>query len=269
MWNTDLATTQKINDFKVDLVKSHQKELLNYFMKDEAKMMKFMSWIIYAIQKIPSLLNDRNSLVSAVLELAQLWISPGITQESYILPYKWKATAVIGYQGFIWLLYKAWITSIYAEIVKEKDTFKNILWTNPHLIHEVNSKLSKKDRWETIWCYVVVKMNWESIYKYMHIDDILEFRSFSQSYKDEKKRIYSPWTEKNDPEDNMKKKTVLKQMMKYLPKNDTLAKAVELDNKESPANWTKEVMTWSETDQEKAQKVIDNLNSNQNKEDGK
>lgn len=267
MWNTNLSTTQKINDFKVDIVRSHQKELLNYFMKDENKMMKFMSWIVYSIQKIPSLLNDRDSLISAILELAQLWIAPGITQESYILPYKQKATAVIGYQGFVWLLYKAWITSVYAEIVKEKDVFKNILWTDPKLIHEVDSKLSKENRWKTIWCYVVVKMNGESIYKYMNIDDILEFRNFSQSYK-WKWKEYSPWNEKNDPEDNMKKKTVLKQMMKYLPKNEILAKAVELDNKESPVNWTKEVMTWWESDQEKAKKALENLKPN-NENDAK
>jgi len=255
---TNLTTTQQINNFKVDIVEKHQKELLNYFMKDEQKMMKFMSWIIYAVQKIPSLLNNRDSLISAVLELAQIWISPGITQEAYILPYKWKATAIIGYQGFVWLLYRAWITSIYAEIVKEKDIFKNILWTDPKLIHEVNSKLSKAERWKTIWCYVVVKMNWESTYKYMNIDDILKFRDFSQSYN-WKWKEYSPWNEKNDPEDNMKKKTVLKQMMKYLPKNDTLAKAVELDNKESPANTPKEITTWGEEDKEKAQKKLNNL----------
>jgi hypothetical protein len=42
MGNTELAT-KKIQNFKVEIVKNYQKELLNYFMKDENKMMKFMS----------------------------------------------------------------------------------------------------------------------------------------------------------------------------------------------------------------------------------
>lgn len=267
MWNTELTTT-KINNFKVEIVSNYQKELLNYFMKDENKMMKFMSWVVYAIQKIPSLLDDTSSLTSAVLELAQLWIAPGIMQEAYILPYKGKATAIIGYQGFVRLLYEAGINSVYAEIVREKDTFKNILWIDPKIIHEVDPKLSQKDRWEAIGCYIVVKVNWEVIYKYMNKDDIYKFREYSQSYN-WKWQAYSPWLEKNDPELNMWKKTVFKQMIKYLPKNEKIAQASEIDNRESPANGTKEVMTGWESAQEKAKKAIDNLNSNQNKQDGK
>ncbi len=268
MWNTNLTTQKKIDDFKVQIVTNYKKELLNYFMKNEVQMMKFMSWIIYSIQKIPSLLNDTDSLTSAIMELAQLWIAPGIMQEAYILPYKGKATAIIGYQGFVRLLYEAWIKSVYTEIVRDKDTFKNILWINPKIIHEVDPELSQKDRWNAIWCYVVVKVNNETIYKYMNKEDIYKFREYSQSYN-WKWKEYSPWLEKNDPELNMWKKTVFKQMIKYLPKNEKIAKANEIDNLESPANWTKEVMTWWETAQEKAQKAIDNLNSNQNQENGK
>jgi len=34
----------------------------------------------------------------------------------------------------------------------------------------------------------------------------------------------------------MWKKTVLKQLVKYLPKNEVIAKAIEIDNEEAPVN---------------------------------
>lgn len=257
---TELSVNEKIDNFKVSIVKKYNKELLNYFMQDEKKMMKFMSWVIYSIQKVPSLLNDVDWLMWATLELAQLWISPGITQEAYILPFKGKATAMIWYQWFVNLLYKAWITSIQAEIVREKDLFKNILWLNPNLIHEVDPRLAENDRGDIIGCYVVVKLNWESIYKYMSKNDILEYRKYSQSYKDEKGRVYSPWNENNDPQLNMWKKTVFKQLVKYLPKNELIAKAIEIDNEEAPIHPKKDVVIWGAWDLAKLNDIT--LNNN-------
>jgi recombinational DNA repair protein RecT len=73
----------------------------------------------------------------------------------------------------------------------------------------------------------------------MNKDDIMNFRDFSQS----KGSKYSPWNEENDPELNMWKKTVLKQMVKYLPKNQTIAKAIEIDNLESPVHQGKEIIS--------------------------
>lgn len=269
MATTELALKEKIDNFKIDIVKKYNKELLNYFMKDEAKMMKFMSWVIYSIQKIPTLLNDTDWLVNAVLELAQLWISPGIKQEAYILPFKWKSTAMIGYQWYVSLLYWAGITSIQAEIVRDKDLFKNILWSNAQLIHEIDPKLSEKARGEIIGCYAVVRLNWQSIYKYMNKEDILEFRKYSQSYKDEEKRKYSPWNEANDPQLNMWKKTVLKQLVKYLPKNEKIAQAIEIDNDEAPVNPKKEVIVWWADDLAKLDNIFNNLDSNNTEDESK
>lgn len=266
--STDLAVKQKIDNFKIEVVKKYNKELLNYFMQDEKKMMKFMSWVIYSIQKVPSLLNDLDWLMWATLELAQLWISPGITQEAYILPFKGKSTAMIWYQWFVSLLYKAWITSIQAEIVRDKDKFKNILWTNPNLIHEVDPKLSEKERGEVIWCYVVVRLNWQPIYKYMNKSDILEYRKYSQSYN-WKWKEYSPWNEANDPQLNMWKKTVLKQLVKYLPKNEVIAKAIEIDNEEAPVNWKKEVIVWWAEDLAKLDSIFNNLDPNTEENESK
>lgn len=63
----------------------------------------------------------------------------------------------------------------------------------------------------------------------MSKNEILEFKKFSKSATS----ASSPWFPKNDPELNMWKKTVIKQIAKTLPQNEVLAKAFEEDNKES------------------------------------
>lgn len=60
----------------------------------------------------------------------------------------------------------------------------------------------------------------------MNKEEILKFKEFSQS----KTSDFSPWNEKNDPELNMWKKTVLRQVSKMLPKNADVVIALERDN---------------------------------------
>jgi len=66
----------------------------------------------------------------------------------------------------------------------------------------------------------------------MNSEDILKFKTFSKSASSS----YSPWNETKDPELWMWKKTVIKQLSKLLPKNETINKAVELDNQDSNIN---------------------------------
>lgn len=247
-----------VNDFKQTIVGSYNKELTNYFLNNEAEKLKFLSWVIYAINKVPKLLEcSRDTLINSVLELAQIWMAPWLSWEVYILPYKWKATALIWYQWYVTLLYKAWISSIYAEIVRKNDKFENIMWSEPKIDHRINPTHSLAERWEPIWAYVVVKVNWEKIHKFMTKEEIMKFKEFSQS----KGSDFSPWNEKNDPELNMWKKTVLKQIIKYLPKNEKIVKAIEIDNMEAPVN-KKEVITWWEEDKKKLDEIFNNLESN-------
>jgi len=222
-----------VNDFKVELQKNYMNSFKNYF-KTEKEVMKFLSSVSYMVEKTPKLLEvNKQSLFESVIQSAQLGFMPWITWEVYILPFKGRAQLQIGYQWYVSLLYKAWISAIYSEIVKENDKFKLVWWLEPTIIHE----LDPWDRWEAKWVYVVAKINWEKVWKYMSKEDVLKFKWFSQS-KDSK---YSPWLEKNDPELNMWRKTCLKQLQKLLPKNELIAKAEEIDNND----WDiKEFVKW-------------------------
>lgn len=260
----EITTTEKIDNFKMELNKNYSKELTNFFWGNEKEKLKFLSWIIYSISKIPALLNDPASLMNAVLDLAPIGLTPWIWGEAYILPFKWKATALIGYQGYVKLLYQAWVASVYAEIVRENDIFKSIAWTEARIIHEIDPKYTLEKRWVPIWAYVVVKINWEKIHKYMSKDEIFRFRDFSQSYKDSLVKWHknSPWYEEKDPEFHMWKKTVLKQIIKYLPKNEQLNNAFEVDNKEAPVGRNREeVITWWPGEMEKLENAFNNLDN--------
>jgi hypothetical protein len=63
----------------------------------------------------------------------------------------------------------------------------------------------------------------------MNKDDIMKIKEFSKSKNSEN----TPWTESNDPELWMWRKTVLKQASKLLPKNEKLNRVIEEDNKDS------------------------------------
>lgn len=59
--------------------------------------------------------------------------------------------------------------------------------------------------------------------------EVLEFKKFSKS----KDPTFSPWNQSNDPELNMWRKTVIKQIAKNLPLTEEVYQAIAVDNEES------------------------------------
>jgi recombinational DNA repair protein RecT len=65
-------STEIINSFKSELFNTHYKTLVN-FMKSEENANKFMSAVIYSVQKTPKLLEcDKTSLMNAFMTCAEL-----------------------------------------------------------------------------------------------------------------------------------------------------------------------------------------------------
>jgi recombination protein RecT len=144
------------------------------------------------------------------------------------LPYKGKAQFQLGYQGLVTLFYRAGGTSVVTEIVRKNDKFSYI---NGQINHEIDIFKSDAERGEVIGAYAIAKLsNGGEISKVMNKKDIVEIgKRYSQSFTSE----YSPWQEKNDLQSWMLKKTVLKQLGKMLPKNETIYKAIAQDNEDS------------------------------------
>lgn len=222
---------QKIGDengLKVFLATNYMAQIKNFF-GNEKQAMKFLSSVMSAVQKTPKLLEcDAPSLINSFMTMAQLGLMPSdVSGEAYVLPYAGKAQFQLGYQGLVTLFYRAGGQSIRAEIIRAKDLFS---YENGTIKHTIDIFKSNEERGEPIGAYAVALVNGHEIAKAMNKKDILAIGAkFSKSFNTD----FTPWKEKNDPELFMWKKTVLKQLGKLLPKNETINKALAEDNQDS------------------------------------
>lgn len=218
-------------DLKLVLAANYQKQIENYF-GDEKKALRFLSGVIADVQRIPKLIQcSPVSLINSYIQMAELGLMPsGVSGEAYVLPYDSKqgmqAQFQLGYQGLVTLFYRAGARSITAEIVRKEDDFT---YVNGQLKHVADP--FKKDRGEAIGAYVIVELQaGGKVTKVMSKEEILEIgQKFSKSFNSK----FTPWNVENDPQLWMWKKTVLKQAAKMVPKNETIFKAIALDNKDS------------------------------------
>lgn len=223
-----LQTIKTDQDLKVFLATNYMAQLKNFF-NDEKQAMKFMSSVMADVQKTPALMDcDKTTLINSYITMAQLGLMPsGVSGEAYVLPYKGKAQFQLGYQGLITLFFRAGGTSIRTEIVRENDDFS---YENGIIKHKIDIFKSNEKRGKAIGAYAIALVNGNEISKVMNYEDIVAMGSkFSKSFSSE----YTPWKEKNDPELWMWKKTVLKQLAKMLPKNETIYRAIAEDNEDS------------------------------------
>ncbi len=215
------------DDLKCVLANQYQKQITNYF-GDEKKALKFLSSVVSSVQRLPKLLEcDPISVINSFITMAELNLMPSdVSGEAYVLPYKNKAQFQLGYQGLVTLFYRAGIKSIVSEIVYKKDKFS---FKNGMVDHEPD--VFADDRGEAIGAYVIVEtQQGGKLAKVMSKKEIMNIgKKFSKSFN----TAFTPWKEGNDPERWMWKKTVLKQVAKLVPKNETIFKAIAKDNEES------------------------------------
>lgn len=108
---------------------------------------------------------------------------------------------------------------------EKNDKFRVIAWLNPNIEHEY----ALENRGEAIGVYAVCSFNGEKIWKYMAKDEVLAFKKFSKGWD----TAYSPWNASNDPELNMWRKTIIKQLSKNLSLTEEVYTAIAEDNKEA------------------------------------
>lgn len=225
------------DDLKIFLAKNYLTQIKNFF-GDEKQAMKFLSSLMTDVQKTPKLLEcEPTSLINSYMTMAQLGLMPsGVSGEAYVLPYGGIAQFQLGYQGLITLFYRAGVQSIRAEIVRKNDSFS---YENGIIKHTVDIFKSNEERGEAVGAYAIALVNGQEIAKAMNCKDIIDMgKNFSKSYK----TSFTPWKEANDPELWMWKKTVLKQLSKLLPKNESIFKAIAADNEDGRLNGAPEAL---------------------------
>jgi recombination protein RecT len=175
----------------------------------------------------PKLLEcNQASLIGAVMQAAQLGLEPGILGQCYLIPYRnnkqntTECQFQISYKGYIELLRRTGqVAVIEAHDVHENDEFDYEYGSNSHITFKPNLK-GERGAAYCYYAYAKLKDGSES-FIVMGTADINRIRD-----KYSKSKNYGPWV---DEYDAMAKKTVLKQLVKYLPLSVEIMKDLAQD----------------------------------------
>lgn len=163
------------------------------------------------------------SLLGALMTCAQLGLEPNTpTGEAYLIPYGDVATFVPGYQGICKLAWQSGqVAEMYAEPVFSNDHFSYHLGLNRDLVHEP----AKGERGDLAGCYAVVKLiGGGTHFAYMTAAELAAHRD-RYSKQRGGNNTKSPWEEGYW----MHRKTVLKQVLKLIPKSTAMSQALAQD----------------------------------------
>lgn len=159
------------------------------------------------------------SFLGALLTASQLGLEPGPTGEAYFVPYKQTCTFIPGYRGLIKLARQSGqVADIYAEKVCEKDEFEVTLGLNRDIRHRV---VDRTDRGAVTDVYAVAKFkDGTNTFVTMTVAEVEAIRKRSMASGS------GPWVTDWEA---MAKKTVVRQLAKWLPLSPEFAAATSLD----------------------------------------
>lgn len=172
------------------------------------------------------------SFLAALFQSAQLGLEPNVNGEAWIIPYSNKGVLMaqfqVGYLGFIKLFWNHQsAVSIQMETIHKNDHFSCDLGSN-----ELSHKLPPlgDERGNVVGYYALAHLqNGGRAFKVISKDEALKFaKKFSKCFDQRTNDFYSgtPWKEHFDA---MAMKTVLKQLMKLLPKSVEIQHALAMD----------------------------------------
>lgn len=161
------------------------------------------------------------SFLGALMTSAQLGLEPGPLGEAYLVPFGREVTFIPGYRGLVKLAWQSGqLDSIAAHVVHESDEFDFAYGLEPTLVHKPSLGIaSSKGR--VIAAYAVATFkHGGNAFEIMSYDDIEAIRRRSKTPNN------GPW--KTDWE-AMARKTVVKQLAKWLPLSPEFADAIVRD----------------------------------------
>lgn len=177
---------------------------------------KFVRLAITTARTVPKLAQATDiSLLGCLMTCAQLGLEPGgPLGQAWILPYEDRkkntveAQLIIGYQGYIDLMYRSdRVAAVSADVIKEADYFQFEKGTNAHLIH----RPQLEDRGEVIAVYGIAELvTGAKPFDVLARSEIDKRRAMSPSGKSE----HSPWAKHYDA---MARKTAIRQLFKWIP----------------------------------------------------
>lgn len=197
---------------------------------------RFMRMVMTSVRRTPKLaLCNQRSLLSAMLELAQLGLEPDTPLgHAWMIPYSGSVEVVVGYKGMIALADRGARVSMNAEVVYEGDDFQYALGSEPFLRHRPTEDIAK--RGDLKYAYSVARFPdaRPSHFKVINRADIQEAQAASQAYRSDTKKMQersgyepqSPWFTSTAA---MWRKTAIRRHAPFLPLGAEFARAMELD----------------------------------------
>jgi recombination protein RecT len=163
------------------------------------------------------------SIMACVVEAAQLGLElDRITGHAYLVPFGGEATLIVGYRGFVHLMFNAGtVASISAEVVRKGDKFKRTLGTHRGLVHEPAPIPAKDGPEFWLGAYAAVQfITGATDFEYLEKVKIEAARNRSRGWQafTKGKAASSPWD--TDTEE-MWRKTAIRRLAKRCPTSTT------------------------------------------------
>ena len=175
--------------------------------------------LLTAVRQTPKLAQcDPQSFAGSVLTASALGLEPNTPNgEAYLIPYGKECQLVVGYQGLVKLFWQSPLAQhIDAQAVYENDQFDYAYGLDPFLTH----KPAMGERGKVVAYYGVASLNTGA-------------KHFVVLSPDEVKKLrqgkVGPSGKIADPMHWMERKTVLRQLLKTLPKSPNLSQAIASD----------------------------------------
>ncbi len=179
--------------------------------------------VLTEVQKTPKLLDcTQESLLGAVVQAAQLGLEPGLAGMAYLVPFKGKVQLIPGYRGLMTLAQRSGnVSTIFAEVVCEPDSFKYELGLELVLRHIPDPSRDPNNQKTIEYAYAVAQLkDGGKQFVVMSKAEVDAIRARSRASGN------GPWVTDYAA---MAKKTVIRQLCKYLPMSVELQTAVTLD----------------------------------------
>ena len=213
----DQATKRQVAAKQLNALFERSANELKKLLPDHVTPERIARVTLTACRKNPVLLDcDPNSLIAAVFQASSIGLEIDILGSAYLVPYKDQVQLIIGYKGYIDLIYRSpRVISIQAHTVHMNDVFSMRNGSDPFLSHEQSDDPSDEVRGYYAIAYL---QNKGCVWYYMSKKQIEAHRDkFSSDYKFKKSKGYennSVWAKNFDA---MAKKTVLHQLTTWLP----------------------------------------------------
>ena len=209
-----------------DLIKAMQPEIKKA-LPSVITPERFTRMAISSLNNTPELQQCSSiSFLAALMNAAQLGLEPNTPLgHAYLIPYKnkgiYECQFQIGYKGLIDLAYRnGQMQTIQAQSVYENDYFEYEFGLEPKLVHRPASE----DRGEVTFFYGLFRtVNGGYGFSVM---SKCEMDAYAKQYSKAFDSSYSPW---KSCYEEMAKKTVIKQALKYAPIKTDLQKVLSSD----------------------------------------